>query len=243
MARHYFAARSPIGRHYGYGSTQFEIVGVVRDAKVRGPRSPVRPMAYRPIRQEMDYARSLEVRTQGDPHAVASEIRKVIAKACARSADTGCGHTSRARQPATGPGAADCRTHRVIRLSGVAARVHWNLWPDLVCCRPQNSRNRDPHGVGRAPRFCGLAGPSRSTDPRADRPRRRYPIGVCRRTFGYKPAIRCISHRSSYAGCNRSADAVHRGGGRISAGQASLACRPNGRAPLRVKRGPLDYKG
>jgi predicted permease len=79
MARHYFGARSPIGRHYGYGSTQFEIVGVVRDAKVRGPRSPLRPMAYRPIRQEMDYARSLEVRTQGDPRAVASEIRKVIA--------------------------------------------------------------------------------------------------------------------------------------------------------------------
>jgi predicted permease len=79
MARHYFGARSPIGRHYGYGSTQFEIVGVVRDAKVRGPRSPLRPMAYRPIRQEMDYARSLEVCTQGDPRAVASEIRKVIA--------------------------------------------------------------------------------------------------------------------------------------------------------------------
>jgi predicted permease len=80
MARHYFGARSPIGRHYGYGSTQFEIVGVVRDAKVRGPRSPLRPMAYRPIRQEMDYARSLEVCTQGDPHTVASEIRKVIAE-------------------------------------------------------------------------------------------------------------------------------------------------------------------
>jgi predicted permease len=70
MSRHYFASRSPLGRHYGYGSTQFEIVGVVRDAKVRGPRSPLRPMAYRPIRQEMDYARSLEVRTQGDPRTV-----------------------------------------------------------------------------------------------------------------------------------------------------------------------------
>lgn len=79
MARRYFGSRSPIGRHYGYGSMQFEIVGVVRDAKVRGPRSPLRPMGYRPLRQEMDYARSLEVRTQGDPRAVASEIRKVIA--------------------------------------------------------------------------------------------------------------------------------------------------------------------
>jgi predicted permease len=81
MARRYFGSRSPIGRHYGYGSTRFEIVGVVRDAKVRGPRSPLRPMAYRPMRQEMDYARSLEVRTQGDPRAVASDVRKAIAQA------------------------------------------------------------------------------------------------------------------------------------------------------------------
>jgi predicted permease len=80
MARRYFGSRSPIGRHYGYGSTQFQIVGVVRDAKVRGPRSPLRPMAYRPMRQEMDYARSLEVRTQGDPRAVASKLRKTIAE-------------------------------------------------------------------------------------------------------------------------------------------------------------------
>src|SRR5262249_19714180 len=80
MARLYFGSQSPIGRSYGYGSTQFQIVGVVRDARVRGPRSALRPMAYRPIRQEMDYARSLEVRTQSDPRAVAFELRKVIAQ-------------------------------------------------------------------------------------------------------------------------------------------------------------------
>jgi predicted permease len=80
MARHYFASRSPIGRSYGYGSQQFQIVGVVSDAKVRGPRSAIRPMAYRPIRQEMTFAQSLEVRTQSDPRAVASELRKVIAQ-------------------------------------------------------------------------------------------------------------------------------------------------------------------
>jgi predicted permease len=78
MARRYFDSRSPIGRSYGYGSSQFQIVGVVRDAKVRGPRSALRPMAYRPIRQQMEYARSLEVRTQADPRAVASELRKLI---------------------------------------------------------------------------------------------------------------------------------------------------------------------
>lgn len=52
----------------------------MRDAKVRGPRSTVRPMAYRPIRQQLEYARSLEVRTQADPRAVAAELRKVIAQ-------------------------------------------------------------------------------------------------------------------------------------------------------------------
>jgi predicted permease len=80
MARHYFGLRSPIGRSYGYGSLQFQIVGVVRDARVRGPRAAIRPMAYRPIRQEMEYAQSLEVRTRSDPRAVASDLRKVIAQ-------------------------------------------------------------------------------------------------------------------------------------------------------------------
>lgn len=37
-------------------------------------------MAYRPIRQQLEYARSLEVRTQADPRAVAAELRKVIAQ-------------------------------------------------------------------------------------------------------------------------------------------------------------------
>jgi predicted permease len=80
MARRFFGSRSPIGRHYGYGAMQFQVVGVVRDAKVRGPRSPVRPMAYRPIRQEMDYARSLEVRTRADARAIAADVRNAIAQ-------------------------------------------------------------------------------------------------------------------------------------------------------------------
>jgi ABC-type antimicrobial peptide transport system permease subunit len=37
-------------------------------------------MAYRPIRQEIEFARSLEVRTHGDPRAVASQVRKIIAQ-------------------------------------------------------------------------------------------------------------------------------------------------------------------
>jgi predicted permease len=80
MARRFFSSASPLGRTYGYGSLQFQIVGVVRDARLKGPRSRPGPMAYRPIRQEMDYARSLEVRTKADPRVVAPEIRKVIAQ-------------------------------------------------------------------------------------------------------------------------------------------------------------------
>jgi predicted permease len=80
MARRYFGSSGAIGRRYGYGEARFEIVGVVRDAKVRGPRSMTRPMAYRPIRQEIEFARSLEVRTHGDPRAVASQVRKIIAQ-------------------------------------------------------------------------------------------------------------------------------------------------------------------
>lgn len=80
MARRYFGSNRAIGRHFGYGGMRFEIVGVVRDARVRGPRSAVRPMAYRPIGQEMDYARSLEIRAHASPNALAADVRKVIAQ-------------------------------------------------------------------------------------------------------------------------------------------------------------------
>ncbi len=82
FARRYFAERNPIGMRYGYssGHSGFEIVGVVADAKTVNPKQPAQPAAYRPLSQDMQFARSLEVRTEGDPRAFVLRIRKLIAE-------------------------------------------------------------------------------------------------------------------------------------------------------------------
>lgn len=80
FARRYFAGRNPLGRRFGYnsGHSGFEIIGVIADARTVNPKEPARPMAYRPLAQEMLHARSLEVLTAGDPRAQISQLRKVI---------------------------------------------------------------------------------------------------------------------------------------------------------------------
>lgn len=80
FVRRYFAGRNPIGRKYGYsqGHSGFEIVGVIRDTRTVSPRQSSGPMAFRPLQQEMQYARSLEIRVDDDPRALTSQVRSVI---------------------------------------------------------------------------------------------------------------------------------------------------------------------
>jgi predicted permease len=82
MAQNYFGTLAAVGRSYRYGAQgrDFEIIGVVRDAKIRNAWGHAAPMAYRPLRQQMDYVQSLEVRTAGDPRAVLGQVRKAIAE-------------------------------------------------------------------------------------------------------------------------------------------------------------------
>ncbi|HEX5732145.1 MAG TPA: ABC transporter permease [Blastocatellia bacterium] len=86
FARHFFPEENPIGRRFGIGDGQqqsgdIEIVGVIGDAKYESVwGKPVR-MIYRPILQVQEQSpllRSLEVRTEGDPLALASQVRAVI---------------------------------------------------------------------------------------------------------------------------------------------------------------------
>jgi predicted permease len=103
MARRYFAGRNPIGQRFGFGSaneakgrahsSDFQIVGVVKDAKYGGaPRDENVPTFFLPfftetpnqtpreqaLESRSDYARFLAVRTAADPLAVASELRQAI---------------------------------------------------------------------------------------------------------------------------------------------------------------------
>jgi predicted permease len=84
-AREFFPGVNPLGQYYGYGreANEFEVVGVVADARVNDLHDKARPMAYYSLEQspDADYARSLEVRAQGDPRAVEQSIRSAIREA------------------------------------------------------------------------------------------------------------------------------------------------------------------
>ncbi len=83
FADRFFQGESPIGRLFGFGarenSRDFEIVGVVADAKYQEVRETANPMVYRPAAQQTEYLEALSVRVVGDPDAVASKLRTALA--------------------------------------------------------------------------------------------------------------------------------------------------------------------
>jgi predicted permease len=82
MARRYFKNRNPIGQRWGYDDDLkegFEIVGVARDARYTSVKGDSPNMAYRPVSQTVeDYLGSLEIRTDGNPAALAPQIRDAL---------------------------------------------------------------------------------------------------------------------------------------------------------------------
>jgi len=77
LVRRYFANRSPLGQRLG-DHLESEIVGIVADARVNTVREEAVPMAYYPLRGNVAFAESLEVRAAGDPNTVATGVRKVL---------------------------------------------------------------------------------------------------------------------------------------------------------------------
>ena len=84
FARRFFAGQDPIGRHLGdrgaASSGQYEIVGVVGDAKYGAVREQVRPMVFYPMLQvEPAYGHAvLHVRTVSEASAAVESIRREI---------------------------------------------------------------------------------------------------------------------------------------------------------------------
>jgi predicted permease len=82
MARRHFPNSSPIGRRFGRGgpenSEQFEIIGVVKDAKDRSLTEEWRPIAYYPYSQSSEPMSNLVVRYSGSPEAVVQQTRQAI---------------------------------------------------------------------------------------------------------------------------------------------------------------------
>ena len=85
MARLYFPGGSPIGRRFGIESdpahaADFEVIGVVKDAKYESLDENIQPGAYYLYSQILHvFYYDFEVRYSGDPHAIIAEVRSAAA--------------------------------------------------------------------------------------------------------------------------------------------------------------------
>ena len=85
FARRFFANRSAIGAHVSRDDKKykpesaFEIVGVVKDVKYFGVREATEPMVYVPVWRDGAGARTLVIRTTGDPERVIGSVRREAA--------------------------------------------------------------------------------------------------------------------------------------------------------------------
>jgi predicted permease len=84
FARKYFAGRSPIGRHVGFGSdpgtkTDMEIIGVVKDIKYTGIKDEIPEQAFEPYLSSPYLGQmTVYVRTTSDPNQLFSILRAKV---------------------------------------------------------------------------------------------------------------------------------------------------------------------
>jgi predicted permease len=80
-ARRYLGNESAIGRRFGHNpenSGEFEVVGVLRDARYSSVREESPPTMYVPFRQARVPTVVFETRSEGDPARVIGSIREAI---------------------------------------------------------------------------------------------------------------------------------------------------------------------
>jgi predicted permease len=81
MADRYWHGTNPIGRNFkrdGDAQHDIEIVGVVKNSRTEDPYSPFTPAFYIPISQHYSSAQTLQLRTEGPPQGIASEIFSIV---------------------------------------------------------------------------------------------------------------------------------------------------------------------
>ena len=81
LARKLFADEDPIGRRFGFDSSsasEFQIIGVVADAQINGPRENAPPLVYFPLLQFVPDVHSLDVRAIANPASLTEQVRQVL---------------------------------------------------------------------------------------------------------------------------------------------------------------------
>jgi predicted permease len=78
-ARDFFGTLDVVGKRFGYdGPPKFEIVGVVRDARVNSIKETPRRLVFFPLAQGLHHVTNVTVRVSGSPDAVAPALRNAI---------------------------------------------------------------------------------------------------------------------------------------------------------------------
>ena len=83
MAKRFWPGINPVGQNFQRdrdAQHKIEIVGVVRNSRTEDMYSPFSPAFYIPISQDYTSAQTLQVRTSGQPQAIAAEISSVARK-------------------------------------------------------------------------------------------------------------------------------------------------------------------
>jgi predicted permease len=78
FARHYFSGREPVGGKLVQGGANFEIVGVVADARDQSVRKGAEETVYLPEKQAQTSGLTLLVRTAGDPRRIIPSLLAIV---------------------------------------------------------------------------------------------------------------------------------------------------------------------
>ncbi len=81
FVREFLKDKDPVGQYFGYDAAnvhRFQIVGVVKDARVNDIRESAPPMIYHSIAQDVIDVESLDVRTVADPSQLSSQVRQAV---------------------------------------------------------------------------------------------------------------------------------------------------------------------
>lgn len=85
FAKKYFPNQNPIGRHFGLGNSEagdLTIVGVAKNARYESLKGPIPPVAYLSYLQNIikrpPIPMTFELRTAGNPFALAKTVRKIV---------------------------------------------------------------------------------------------------------------------------------------------------------------------
>lgn len=85
LARQVFGGADPVGRRFGFGPTadngDWEIVGIVADARVNGVREEPTPLIYLPLAQSGKNPHCLAIRVTGDAAAIRETLKQAISAA------------------------------------------------------------------------------------------------------------------------------------------------------------------